>query len=376
MKLEAGRITTFQYLLSVTCFIQSSTLLTAFFTPFAKQDSWFVVLLGIVAALPVLFVYKAIMHSFRDMNLIEICQASLGRFAGTAASLIFIWFFLTLTSLNLSNFSSFMHQTLLIETPVFVIATIFILLCAYTVHKGLKVVTRYAALFVIMAFTLIALVIVFTYNIADYNNFLPMLMQPVKQYVQSVNILVAVPFGELLAFLMITPYISRGKNHKGAYLLGGFLLGSTSLLYVVLQNNAVLGSVGHMFPQPPFEMLRMVNIGGSINRLEVLFAIILIILLFFKIAFLYYISVLAIAQLFRLKSYHPLVLITGAMIIVHSTLYSYHSSVARVSLVREQLVLVWLVFEFLLPLVVLVAGRARGLHKAAPSKQYPNHAPN
>lgn len=375
MKFESERITTFQYLLSVTCFIQSSGLLTAFFTPLAKQDSWFVVLLGVVASLPVLWVYIAIMHSFPNKNLIEISLASLGRVGGTIVSLLFIWFFLTLTSLNLSNFNSFIRQTMLVETPVTVVSVLFVMLCAYAVTKGLKTVTRYATLFVIMAFGLTFFVSALTINIMDYNNFLPMFQQPPRLYVQSVNIIVAVPFGELLAFLMITPYISRGKKRKGTYLIGGFLLGSSTLLFVVLRDTAVLGSVGNLFSQPPFETLRLINIGGSINRLELLFTIILMILLFFKIAFLYYISVLAIAQLFRLKSYHPLVLITGALIIAHSTLYSYHSAVDRVSLVRQQLVTVWLVFEFVLPLVVLIAGRARGLHKAS-GQQSPNPAPN
>jgi len=369
VKLESGRITTFQYMLSVVCYIQSSALLTSFFTPIVKQDSWLVVLFGMAVSLPVLLVYAAIMRSFPGMSLIEICQTVFGKAVGSVVSLIFIWFFLTVASLNLSNFGSFMRQAVLVETPTMVVIILMIVLCAYAVEKGLKVITRYAPIFVILAYALTLLGIALTLNIMNFDNFLPMLNQPISRYIQSTNIIMTVPFGELVVFLMITPHISRGKRRNSAYLWGGFLLGGTTLLFVVLRDTAVLGNVGSMFAIPPFETLRLVNLGSSLNRLEILFAILLVILLFFKIAFLYYVTVLAFAQLFKLKTYHPLVLIVGVMIIAYSTIYSYHSTVVRAALIRQELVIIWLLFEFLLPLAVLIAGRARGLHKQAKAGQ-------
>ena len=154
MQLEKSRITSFTYMLSVTCFIQSSALLAAFFSPLTKQDSWMVGLFGMVAAIPMLLVYTAIMRSFPGKNLIEICQAALGRVGGAIVSLMFIWFFLMLTSLNTSDLGMLLRQTVLVETPTIYTTSVCIILAAYAVYKGLNVATRYAPVFVLMSFAL------------------------------------------------------------------------------------------------------------------------------------------------------------------------------------------------------------------------------
>ncbi len=375
MKIETGRITSFQYMISITCYLQASSLLASFFTPLVKQDSWLVVLLGIAAAMPFLLVYLALMRTFPGKNLIEMCQAALGNIGGAVAALLFIWFFITLASVNLSSFGVFIRQTIMVETPTIATVIVCMLFSAYAVSNGLKVVTRYAPVFSLMGYALTALGIIFTLEIMDFNNFLPMLTMSTVKYIQSVNIMTTIPFGELVVFLMVAPYVSRGKKSRGAYLFGGFLLGCLTFLALTLRDTAVLGNVGLLSAQPSFETLRMVNIGSLLNRVEIVFAIVLILQMVFKIMFLYYVTVLATAQLFRVKSYNPLVLIMGALITVYSV-FVYPSTVVRASLGREVLPILWLLFELLLPLLLLVVGRVRGLHKQIPSQLNTDPAPN
>lgn len=362
MQLENGRITPFQYMLSVTCFIQSSALLSAFFAPITRQDSWMAVIFGMIAAMPVLLVFSAIMRSFPGKNLIEITQVSLGRVGGTIVSLLFIWFFLTLSALNLRDFGQFVRQIVLVETPTIAVVAPCMALVTYAVFKGLKVVTRYAPLFVIMSILLTALAFALTLNLMDFKNFLPMFTLEPINYVQGTNIALSIPFGELVIFLMITPYVAKGKKRKGTYLFGGFLIGSATILAVVVRDTAVLGKVGSLFSLPSFETLRLVRITDALNRMEVLFAIVLIVLLFFKVAILFYISVLAVAQLFKLKSYHPLVLMMAAFVVAYA-FFVFPSAEIHSMYSRETAPIAWVLFEFLLPLLVLVAGRTRGLHK-------------
>jgi spore germination protein KB len=368
MNLEKGRITSFQFMLSIACYIQASSLLSAFFAPITKQDSWMIVLFGMTAAAPVLLLYIIIIRSFPDKNLIEICKAVFGRAIGALVSLMFIFFFLTLTSLNLLDLSVFMRQTILVETPTVATVTLAMVVCAYAVYKGLKVVTRYAPAFVLLSYIVMVTAVVLTLNIMNFDNFLPILNQPVSSYVQGTHIIMTIPFGELVVFLMVAPAVKRQKKSVGVYIFGGFLLGSITLLTVVARDNAVLGNVAPLFTLPPFETLRMVSIAGALNRMEILFAIVLIILLFFKISFLFYVTVLATAQLFDLNSYHPLVLIMGALVIAYST-FIYPSTVTHADAGREVEPVLFLLFEMLLPLAILIVGRIRGLHKSQPLRE-------
>jgi spore germination protein KB len=166
---------------------------------------------------------------------------------------------------------------------------------------------------------------------------------------------------------MIAPYVAQGKRRKGVYLLGGFLIGGTTLLAIVARDIAVLGKVGPLFALPSFETLRLARV-LNLNRMEILFAIVLVVLLFFKICVLLYVSVLAVAQLLGLKRYHPLVLMLGALIIGY-TFFVFPTSVIHASEGRETSAILWVLFEFLLPLLVLIVGRARGLHKKQPRQE-------
>jgi spore germination protein KB len=362
MQLESGRMTSSQYMFSVVCFIQSAALLSAFFTPITQQDSWFVVLLAMVAAIPVLLVFTGIMSSFPGKNLIQICSEVFGRVGGAIISLMFIWFFLTLSSLHTRDLGMLIRQTILVETPTVLTTSIYIILCAYVLFKGVKTVMRYALSFAIMSYLLTITSILLTLNIMDFKNFMPVFSLPVIKYVQGANTVLSIPFGDLIAFLMIAPNVSQGKRGKRFYLFSGFVLGSIAIIAVVARDTAVLGNVGTLFSSPSFETLRMANVSNMLNRMEVLFIIVLAIMLFFKIAILYYVTVLAVAQLFGLKSYHPLILMLGALIIAYSV-FVYPNENIHAASGREIVPIFWLLFEFLLPLLVLIVGRARGVHK-------------
>lgn len=367
MSLETERITPFQYMFTVACFLQSSALLSSFIAPVTLQDSWLAILFGMVGSLPYLLVYSALMKSFPGQNLIQMTLNALGKPAGTVVSLLFIWFFVTLSTVNLRDFGQFIRQIILVETPVVAVITLCILLCAYAVVKGVKVVTRYAPIYALLSMTLAALAILLTLELMDVNNFLPIMSQEPIRYVQGTNVVMSIPFGELVVMLMIAPYVAQGKRRKGVYLLGGFLIGGTTLLAIVARDIAVLGKVGPLFALPSFETLRLARV-LNLNRMEILFAIVLVVLLFFKICVLLYVSVLAVAQLLGLKRYHPLVLMLGALIIGY-TFFVFPTSVIHASEGRETSAILWVLFEFLLPLLVLIVGRARGLHKKQPRQE-------
>ncbi len=374
MSLEPERITPFQFMFTAACFLQSSALLTSFIAPVTLQDSWLMTLFGMICALPYLLVYSALMKSFPGQNLIQITLTSLGKPLGTVVSLLFIWFFVTLSALNLRDLGQFIRHIILVETPVIVVITLCALLCAYAVSKGLKVVTRYAPIYTLMSILLVVLTILLTLELMDFNHFLPIMAQEPVQYIQGVNVTTSIPLGELVVMLMIGPYVEEGKKRKGVYLLGGFLIGGATLVSISARDIAVLGKVGPLFAIPSFETLRLARV-LDLNRIEILFAIVLVVLLFFKICVLFYVSVLAIAQLLGLKRYHPLVLMLGALIIGYS-FFVFPTPVVHASESRETSAILWILFEFLLPLLVLIVGKARGLHKKQQPAQQQASSPS
>ncbi len=358
MKLETGKITPSQILFSTACFIQSSSLLSAFLAGVTGYDSWFVVAAGIVLCLPILMIYIGLTKMYPGKNLVEINDLAFGKVLGKVASFFHIMFFLTLATLNLRDLSLFVKQTIMVKTPDVILSAVCVLVSALGVRYGLKVVTRFAFIFIVISAAVLGSSLLFASSQMDLNNFLPMLQQPIIKYVQGTNTALSIPFGELVVFLMILPYVREKQKPIGRYFIGGFLLGSVMFLMVVFRDTAVLGNTIGLFALPAFETLRIVTLFGVLSRLEILFAIVLIILLFFKISLLHYVTALSAAQVFKMNSYKPLALAIGVLMIGYGfTLYP--SSIQHASSSRETALILWQVFEFFLPLLALTIGKIR-----------------
>ncbi len=362
MKTQKDAITPLQFMFSITCFLRSSSLLSAFFAPISKTDSWLVVLLAAAVCLPFLWVFILLMKAFPGKNLIEINDAVFGRIAGKIISAIYIWFFFTLTSLNLRDLGSFVGKSIMIKTPQLVIVVVFILICAWAASHGLDVVTRYSVVFVIISSIILVVTIAATTDHMNFENFLPILRQPPKNIIQSTHIVSTIPLGELVTILMITPQVNIKPQKIGRYFLAGFLLGALLIMLVVARDIAVLGNTITMFGLPSFETLRMVSFFEVLTHMEILFAILLIILFFFKISLLFYVSILAMSYLFRLDSYKPLILPCAAITAAYSFIV-FESLTKHLEIGRDTAPFMWVVFEFLLPLLTLIIAYIRKLPK-------------
>ncbi len=180
MKLETERITAFQYMISIVCYIQASALLASFFTPIVQQDSWIVILLGIVTAMPFLFIYLALTRTFPGRNLIEMCECALGRVERCRVDIVYLVFYDT-------DLRQFEFSWRIYPSDYFVGDT------KHCDHFGTHADLRVCGLkgdAVFSGFRHYGLCpevlgIIFTLRIMDFNNFLPIFDHSASKYVQS-----------------------------------------------------------------------------------------------------------------------------------------------------------------------------------------------
>jgi spore germination protein KB len=356
-KTQNGRISSRQLQYSIACFLLGSNLLTSFFLSITKRDSWVVVITGFLAIMPFIYVYITLLNKFPGKTLIEMHDIIYGRVLGKLVSLLYLAFFVTLTALNLRDMGGFVVDYLLPHTPQMVVLVIFMLVCAWAVQKGLEIIVRYSVFFVFFAFLVITATTSLTMNNMELKNFLPVLSLDSMDYIRGTHIVSVISFGEIIAFMMIAPSISDPKAIGPSYRLG-LAIGALALLMVVLRDTAVLGDAQTIMNSPSYETYRMVNIGSTVNRLEALFAAVLLAFMFFKITILYYCSAQAISQFFSLRSYKPLVLVLGALIITYSLLVFKNSS-ENAAWGSNTAAFFSATFEVILPLLTLIIAAIR-----------------
>ncbi len=368
MTIDTSRISGTRFMLTIACYIQASSLLSSFLTAISLQDSWIVVLIGIVFCLSLVWMYRELMLTFPGKNLIQMLEEVYGKAAGKILGAAYLWYFMTLTSVNLMDMGETTQLAIMGEMPILALIVMCALVCAYAVRHGIKSVTWPSTLFTFTSIPILIATLLLTVNQMDFQNLLPMMDQPAINYIQGVHIIATIPFGEIVIITMLNPNVRLTRKDSKKYMFAGFILGAVTVFVVVLRDIAVLGNTLHLFAQPSLITLRMVRLGEALSRVEVLFSIVLIMLLFYKITVLYYVSVMCAAQLFEVKNYRRLVAVTGALIIAYG-LTLYPNMVEHVESAQKSTPVIWTLFEMILPLVTLIIAKARKFPAAAKAKE-------
>lgn len=365
MIIDKSQISGRRFMFTVAFFLQASALLTAFLTGVVNNESWIPTLIGTVLCIPLIYLYRTLMVMFPDKNFLQVLEEVYGKIPGKIIGVLYVWFFLTLASLNLVDIGDLSKTMFTTETPDIVTTLIAVLVAVWAVRYGFKVVSRYSKAFTIVEFILVAASLVLLINQMDFSNLLPVFTQPPIKYVQSVHIIATIPYGELVVFLMVTPCIKQLTPKKATkYWFGGMAMGMIVLLVVLLRDVMVLGKAIHLFTLPGLVALRLVNIGEALSRMEIIIAVALVMLLFFKITILCYVSTIAIAQLFGTTQFKHLAVVVGALILVYApTLYP--SVVEHAVSGQTMQPIIWTLFEILLPLLTLILAKIKKLPNQA-----------
>lgn len=315
MKIEKGIISNTELTFLIIGLLQGSTLTAAFISGLTKQNTWIVLLTGFIITLILLLVYTSLSQKYPGRNLIEINSEIYGCYFGKIISILYIFYFWFIIPANLRYIADFFSIYLFQETDIIVFIIAITIVCIYTLRKGLEVIAR--AGFILTMLTIIATILITIFTIKNIRlyNFLPLFQINSKEFIQGANLMVCIPFGEIIVFLMIFPHVNDIKKvRRSAF--WGLIVGNVYFLSVILRNTAILGNIGYIHAFPSYQVARLINIGEIITRMEILIAVILLFNVFLKTCLFYYATVLSAAQFFKLRSYKALVIPVGIISIV------------------------------------------------------------
>jgi len=365
--IDKAKISGAQFLFTVACYLQSTTLITSFFINISLHDSLFVILTGAILILPILFMYFYIIKWFPGKNLIQVNDLVFGKIPGKLISCFYLFFFFTLSSLTLGDLGRFVNNTFMIKTPVSVLIIVFIILCVWAVRNGLNVVTRYNIFFSILITAGIILDDILASSLSNMQNFIPIFEISLNKYIHATHIITAIPFGDVIVFLMIIPNVKLDHKKTKKYFLIGFFIGVVSLLLVVFREVAVFGDSISLFTFASYESIKLIKLGAAFTRLEILSALILVILSFSKTVLLFYVTVIAFAQIFNLKSFKAYVLSIGLLITIYSL--NIYSSATKHGFAASNIhPFFWTFMNIILPFLTLLIILLRKLNKRSTSK--------
>ncbi|WP_339318803.1 GerAB/ArcD/ProY family transporter [Paenibacillus sp. FSL R10-2734] len=320
----------------------------------AKEAGWISTLLGMALALLFYVVFCYIARDNPRQPLTVVIEGIIGRVPGKILAFLYTLFFIYQASRQFNDFALLMNVSVFDQTPIIMIHAMMVVTIGYVLSLGIVVLARTGEVFYVVMLSMILLssVLIVVSGIVDLERLMPILGDGVGSILMSFPRSVNFPFTEVIAFMMLTPFLKE----RGSLLRTGIIsliFSGLILAWITALNVSVLGVDILSQSFFPFLMsISEVNISNFIQRLDVIAVMMLIIGVFFKASIFYAASVVAVYRLFHMTSYRTAVLLVGMVTFLSAIVISPNSSHhIQEGLISNQW-FIYLPFEMTIPVLL------------------------
>ncbi|USK69774.1 GerAB/ArcD/ProY family transporter [Peribacillus asahii] len=326
--MEKAKISAYQLFVLMVLFEHGTTLLIPLAVE-AKQDAWLAILLGTIGGFVLFLIYYGLYQYYPDILPTEYVQKLTGKVFGRLLAFFFLIYFMYIAARDLRDFGEMLVTVAYPDTPLFIVNALLILVIIYTVRKGIEVLVRTGELFFIFVYLLAitGFILIFASGLFDFTNLKPVLEEGISSVVKiTFTQTLYFPFGEVVVFAMILPYVNQSKKMKvtGLFAMG---LSGINMAIITALNISVLGvDLVSRSQFPLLSTIQTIRVAEFLERLDVYFMLASIICGFFKISVYCYAAVIGIADLFNVKESSQLVYPIGIVILFFSITISSNFS--------------------------------------------------
>jgi len=363
--MESAKIKAYQLFVLVVLFEMGSAILVGLGAQ-AKQDAWLAILLGLAGGLGLFLIYYQLYKYYQDIPLTSYVQKITGKWIGRMIGVSYVIYFLYCSSRVLRDFGELLTSTIYTTTPLIVINCLMIITVIYGIHKGFEVIARVGELFFILIYMMafVGFGLIMFSGLIHLENLRPVLENGIKPVFKTfATETITFPFGEMIVFTMVLPYLNDHKKAKWVC-LGGMVLSGINITITAVINVAALGA--DLFTRANFPLLSTISkiqLANFIERLDVLFMLYLVIGGFFKITIFFYAAVVGTADIFGFKNQSKLSFPMGALVLFSSiTIASNYSEHIKEGLQVVPVYLHW-PFQILIPSFLLIIAFFRNRRK-------------
>lgn len=313
--LEGGRISSRQLILLIftSRIIIGITSLPVLVAPPANQDVWTSILfafpIDLFLAGPVYLLSKR----FPNQTFYEYSQTILGN-TGRWVGILYVYFFLHCAATCLSQFSEFFTTSVMPETPYLYFVITLTLISAYAVRQGIEVLGRLSELIAPLIMLGIIGIALLLAKDMDLKMLTPVLEKGILPSLFG-GLYVSTLMVEILGFAILLPFLNDPQKTKRVFIYSIFLITLFGWIIAFSVLTIFGAELAKNLTFPFYSAVRVVNVGDFLERLESVHVATWILGMFIKASLSYYLAVLGLAQLFRLKDYKPLILPMGTLII-------------------------------------------------------------
>ena len=270
---------------------------------YSGQNAWIVILFAGFFGAILFTIYHRISKVHQYKGLPDILKSTFGKVLGTITLFIFAGFFLFRT-ISVGNYMSAMAQeTLMFGVNQRIVIIMLLVTVITSALYGLNVIGRSSEIFFfIMVVCLIPfLLAIFTSSSFKMDNLTPILTEGIPGIAEDIIRTTFFPYGELVVFLMLFPYIAKKESKK--ILKRSYIAIIVSVLIMIAIDLTTVALIGATltsnFEYSFYNAMQLAGLKGFLERLDPLAIVIMIASEYFKLVIYFYVTVLSFQALYK-----------------------------------------------------------------------------
>ncbi|WP_152445300.1 endospore germination permease [Bacillus sp. THAF10] len=320
----------------------------------AEENAWLVNLMASAFGLLLFFFYMLILKKNGWPEFHQLLENAFGKIVGKVVLFLYSMYFFYIAGRVIKDFVYFISQTLFYNIDNWIVAIASICLVGYSVILGLEAVARTSEILLSLTFLLLFIIAVFAYlsGVLVLENIRPLLDIETLEFKDWIQYL-TFPYGELVVFLTIYPFINDHKKlvKKGwiAVLLSGLvLIGITEIII------AILGAkVASFYTFPLVKAIEMIELLGIVQHLEILSAVTFVIVGFIKVVIFLIAGAKGVTYLLPALQEKFIIVVLCAIIYI-STFYIGKNLPEHIHIgLKFVPIYMHVPFQFIIPLIIL-----------------------
>lgn len=319
--IESGRISNIQaaMLAVMSLTIIGHLILLTVVIGESHQDGWIAAIIGTILGLIGIISLARLSQKFPGLTLIEILFSHFS-WIGKLIGVLYLIYFYIMTVLAVRLFAE-VYKKIMEGTPIVAFVAVILLLAAYIVYSGIETVGRLNQIILpVVVITAFIIVLLTLGKNKDYTNLLPILGNGFSPVALG-SLSVMGWFGEFVIMGMLFPYVQCPKKlvKTGIY---------AAIITLIFFLGPVTGPVALFGPVeaakmelPTFSEVRYITAGNVLYRFDTIAILFWTTGLTIRTAMFFYGLSLGTAQVFKLKSYRPIVIPFAWLIGVGTVLF-------------------------------------------------------
>jgi len=236
-----------------------------------KQDSWISGIIALILGFIPLFIFIYLKNYDKEKNIAELIIYLFGDF-GKIINFILIMGGFLFSLIAFIDLTFFINSQFLFKTPHLLIVICFIIPITYGLLKGINAISKTSLILFYFVVFIIICIILGVINGINIQNLKPFFQSNISSIFHSSSIIIA--YNVIPIFLLTIIPTNRIENYSNKKTVIFYLLALLSLINAAFFTIAVFGTeLSLLYEYPEFNLLKKVEIGNFMGRVETIFSL-------------------------------------------------------------------------------------------------------